>query len=58
MGFSFLGALGGATKQLTTEYTQDSLAETQRQAQMLSLFAPELINERKTRRLKKNRMRD
>ena len=58
MGFSFLGAFGGAAKQLSAEYTQDRLDEKRRQTQMLSLFAPELINERKSRRLKKNRMRE
>jgi len=58
MGFSFLGALGGATKQLTTEYTQDRLAEKQRQAQMLGIFLPELISERKERKLKKRRLRE
>ena len=58
MGFSFLGAFGGAAKQLTTEYTQDRLAEKQRQAQMLGIFLPELISERKERKLKKRRMRE
>jgi len=58
MGFSFLGAFGGAAKQLTTEYAQDRLAEKQRQAQMLGIFLPELISERKERKLKKRRMRE
>ena len=58
MGFSLLGAFGGAAKQLTTEYTQDKLAEKQMQAQMLGIFLPELINERKERKLKKGRMRE
>ena len=58
MGFSFLGAFGGAAKQLSAEYTQDRLDEKRRQAQMLGIFLPELINERKERKLKKGRMRE